>query len=147
MLACPPEAAPPRTEADVLEAGSVRVRLGAVTAINSCGVREWIQTIMGITEACALEYEDVSKPMIRQFSDVANVRGKGVVRSFMAPYFCEACDKEVQKKLVLTDEQEWLGNAEALRPPPRNCPECGAEMEFDEIPEDYLHFVKLQLKG
>lgn len=64
----------------------------------------------------------------------------------MAPYYCKACDKEVQKLLVIAQEGEHLGNVEALRAPPRKCPECGAPIEFDEVEEKYFHFIALQQK-
>ena len=127
--------------------GNVRFRLGNVKVINSCGVREWIQAMAPLQDRCSIEYEDVSVPLVKQFNAVINVRGSGKVRSFMAPYYCEGCNEEIQEHLVIAEEGDHLGDPESLSAPPRTCPKCQASLEFDETEEKFFHFIKVQMKG
>jgi hypothetical protein len=126
--------------------GKVRFELADVTAINSCGVREWINALREIEgRDTRIEFAGVSVALIQQFNMILNARGIGRVVSFHAPYYCEKCRKP-REMLLSIAEHPGLQTPGELRAPARECPACGAALEFDEIEEKYLNFLEIQLK-
>lgn len=126
--------------------GRVRFEMAAVSGINSCGVREWINVLREMDgRVMAIEYASVSVPMVQQFNMILNARGIGKVMSFFAPYFCGACRKP-REMLLKIEEHKELQKVGELAAPARKCPQCDQELEFDEIDEKYLNFLDLQLK-
>jgi DNA-directed RNA polymerase subunit RPC12/RpoP len=69
---------------------------------------------------------------------IYNFRGNARVRSFFAPYVCESCGHE-EEKLLDVQSQFPTGNAHSV--PDYQCEHCGAQMEFDDLPERYLSFL------
>jgi hypothetical protein len=126
--------------------GYVQFDLSGVAAINSCGVREWINALRELDGKVTLfEFTRVSVPMVQQFNMIVNARGNGRVVSFMAPYYCPQCRKP--REMLLTPESDKeLQQAGALSAPERKCPGCGSTLEFDEIEEKYLNFLEMQLR-
>lgn len=119
------------------------VDLSGVERINSCGVREWVNAMAGIPADRKVHFVNCSTAMIRQFSMIHNFSGKGEVLSFMGPYYCAECDREVDH---LITSRDLLGQA-TMRAPAVTCPECGKGMEFDEIESKYFHFLNSRLNG
>jgi hypothetical protein len=119
--------------------GRVSMHLGAVERINSCGVREWVnfmRALDGFSMVTELEMHACSPAVVGQLNTISNFRGMGRVASLLAPYLCERCDVE-ETRLVEV----------ALRPvetalPSFPCPRCGEPMEFDDLPDRYLSFLK-----
>lgn len=117
---------------------TVRLDLGGVTRINSCGVREWMEFVSALNErGVSLVLERCSPLIVTQLNLISNFAGQsGAVRSIMAPYFCSQCDDEHLKYVELN------GPIELEESTP--CPGCGGEMEFDDLPEAYLSFRNKQ---
>lgn len=126
--------------------GKVRFELADITAINSCGVREWINALREIEgRDTRIEFAGVSVALVQQFNMILNARGLGRVTSFHAPYYCDKC-RRPREILLTIAEHPGLQNAGELRVPARECPSCGQALEFDEIEEKYLNFLEIQLK-
>ena len=126
--------------------GRVRFDLSGVEAINSCGVREWINVLRGLeSREAAIEYAGVSVALVQQFNMILNARGIGKVLSFQAPYYCAKCRKPREVVLVIADHAQ-LQKAGALSAPPMSCTTCGDALEFDEIEEKFFNFLDLQLR-
>ena len=72
-----------------------------------------------------------------QLNMIYNFRGRAKIRSFYAPYVCDACGRE-EEQLIDVPAQ-----APGIRPnlPTFACPDCQAVMEFDDLPERYLSFL------
>jgi len=117
--------------------GNVDLRLEGITRINSCGVREWVNFVRGLDSVRTLSFSRCSPPVVLQLNTIYNFRGRARVRSFMAPYVCEACHNDEYK---LLDVAEHFPDRRAHVPAFR-CRKCGGVMVFDELPERYLSFL------
>lgn len=117
--------------------GDVELTLEAITRINSCGVREWVNFMRGLTQVRTLWFVRCSPPVVLQLNTIFNFRGRARVRSFLAPYVCEACHADEYK---LLDVDEHFPDRRAHVPAFR-CRRCGGVMVFDELPERYLSFL------
>ena len=126
-------------------AGNVRINLEGVTAINSCGIREWINMIRRLEETCQLKFEEVSVCMIHQFNMILNASGTGKVASFFAPYFCEPCDRQTEVRISTADHPDLAGKDGDPKAPEVSCTSCRKAMEFDDLPEKYFIFLETQL--
>lgn len=112
------------------------MNLGSVDLINSCGVREWIRFVRALAEANRpFELVRCAPAIVRQLNMVANFKGKGAVRSVLAPYYCEPCRHE-ELRLV-----ELAGGRPSDLDTEIPCPKCDKGMEFDDLPETYLAFL------
>jgi len=119
--------------------GRLVLDLGAITFINSLGVRDWIRLQAAATaQGLQVEMRRVAEVLVHQLNMIIATRGTAQVTSFFAPYACDACGREDS---LLIDA---VANAQALaqlQPPPMTCPECGAQMAFNDFPERYFSFL------
>lgn len=103
--------------------------------INSCGVREWVNFVRDLPHVTDLSFSHCSPAIVTQLNMIYNFRGNARIRSFYAPYVCEKCGQE-EEKLVDVSAQ---GGGQVI--PSFACSQCGATMEFDDLPERYLSFL------
>jgi hypothetical protein len=118
--------------------GDVELDLESVSRINSCGVREWVNFVRNLERVRSLSFTRCSPPVVLQLNTIYNFRGPAVVRSFLAPYVCEACHVDEYK---LLDVVEHFPDRQYNRVPAFLCRRCGGVMMFDELPERYLSFL------
>ncbi len=118
--------------------GKVVFHLQQVRRINSCGVREWINFVRDLDNVEELTFSHCSSVIVAQLNMIFNFRGSATLRSFYAPYICDACDIEVEKLLDIETSFPKGGDNE---PPEFPCDECGELMEFDDLPDHYLAFL------
>ena len=110
-----------------------------MTFINSLGVRDWIRMqAEAIRANLNVELRRVSEPIIHQLNMIIATRGNSRVSSFFAPYACDACGRE---ESLLVDAIANGASLAQLVPPPMRCPECGAQMAFNDFPERYFSFL------
>lgn len=126
--------------------GRVVVNLRNVSYVDSSGLREWIKAISNVPARCQLELHEVSVRFVYQLNMSLNARGRGRVVSFMAPYYCGRCEKRRDVLLVPEAHAKDLGRADAIAVPTQKCPDCGQVLIFDELPEEFFLFLKMQLK-
>lgn len=121
--------------------GVVWIDLGGVRRINSAGVRDWVNFIREVHDrADEVTLSRCSPAIVMQMNMISNFRGKARVASIFAPLVCPECDREDDVLVSLTPEQlEILPDGI----PERTCPDCGAAMELDDIPERYFAFLNL----
>ncbi len=123
--------------------GKLILDLADVEEINSCGVREWIHFVRNLTERSpGYELARCSPAVVRQLNAVSNFRGSGKISSVMLPYFCSSCGGEQFRLLVLGD-----GEASPVITDLVPCGQCGAEAEFDDLPDSYLGFAAPKMNG
>lgn len=127
--------------------GKVHINLRGVQYIDSSGLRDWIQAVGAVPNACEIEFHEVSIRFVYQLNMSLNARGPARVISFMAPYYCNRCDRQRDTLLVVDAYPQQLGRPEAISVPAQRCPDCGESLLFDELPEEYFLFLKMQLKG
>ena len=119
--------------------GRLVLDLAAVTFINSLGVRDWIRMQAAAQKAqLAVELRRVSEPLVHQLNMIIATRGAATVTSFFAPYACDACGRE---ESLIIDAVANGPQLAQLQPPPMTCPECGAQMAFNDFPERYFSFL------
>ena len=117
--------------------GRLVLDLAGVNFINSLGVRDWIRMQSEATrQSIAIELRRVSEPIIHQLNMIIATRGTSRVASFFAPYACDACGRE--ESLLVDATSPGLVQLVA---PPQKCPECAAEMAFNDFPERYFSFL------
>ena len=123
------------------ETGRVVLDLGGVTFINSLGVRDWIRMQAAAQKAnLAIELRRVSEPLVHQLNMIIATRGAAHVTSFYAPYACDACGRE---ESLLVDAVTNAAQLAKLEPPAMSCPECKAQMVFNDFPERYFSFLSV----
>jgi eukaryotic-like serine/threonine-protein kinase len=121
--------------------GRLVLDLGAVTFINSLGVRDWIRMQAAAQRTgIAVELRRLSEPLVHQLNMIVAARGAAHVTSFFAPYACDACGRE---ESLLIDAVANHDRLLRLDPPPMACPECGAQMAFNDFPERYFSFLSV----
>ena len=124
-----------------IEGRTVVIDLSGVERINSCGVRDWVNWL-GDLEAAGKSVVLVrcSPCIVTQINLVHNFTGKGLVKSFFAPYYCGKCDKEQQKLLQV---EAFSGNTTLRAPVFRadGCQNVPCELQFDDIEESYFAFL------
>ena len=124
-----------------IEGRTVVIDLSGVERINSCGVRDWVNWLNDL-EATGRQVVLVrcSPCIVTQINLVHNFTGKGIVKSFFAPYYCGRCDKEQQKLLQV---EQFTGAAQPIAPTFRaeGCQNVPCELQFDDIEESYFAFL------
>jgi eukaryotic-like serine/threonine-protein kinase len=119
--------------------GRLVLDLAAITFINSLGVRDWIRMQAAAQKGnLAVELRRVAEPLVHQLNMIIATRGSSVVSSFFAPYACDACGRE---ESLLIDAIANADRLIRLDPPPMTCPECSAQMAFNDFPERYFSFL------
>jgi anti-anti-sigma regulatory factor len=121
-----------------IPAGEVIINSSEVERINSCGVREWITALKGVTSDAKISYTECSPAFLDQINMISNFIGNGEVVSMYIPYLCESCDT---KKDVLIKLSECLVDDE-LELPEEECVECSDPMELGDDPEQLFSFLE-----
>ena len=114
----------------------VEIDLGAITMINSTGVREWVSAIYKckakkIYTNCPVWVIDQAN-MVKEF-----LGNNSVVESFFGRYYCEDCDEESQILWHTVKDFPDLNNIEI---PEKVC-NCGQLMQFDDDEDEYFTFL------
>jgi hypothetical protein len=118
--------------------GEVDFRLAGITRVNSCGVREWVNFVRDLPLVRQLRFVHCSPAFVTQLNTIYNFRGVARVRSLLAPYVCERCAVEEYKVIDVDDRFPGA----SMMVPSFPCARCGGAMEFDDLPERYLSFLK-----
>jgi hypothetical protein len=113
----------------------IRLDVGGVGRINSCGVREWINFIRAMPTSSALEIENFTPALVSQLNMINNFVGSAKVLSVHAPYVCPSCGRE---ESVVVDVS--AGGAVSLGAV--SCPSCKEQMEFDDLEDSYFAFLQ-----
>jgi hypothetical protein len=118
--------------------GALILNFSGVTAINSLGIRSWVNFLKDVGDTHVV-YEECPPLIVRQMNMVPSFLGKSQVASVFIPYICDECENE---KIVLVTEDKFKGGQIQVQ---ANlvCDKCQkGEMEFDGQPKQYFAFVK-----
>jgi len=118
--------------------GQVVFHLAEVRRINSCGVREWVNFVRELPQVTELIFSHCSPAIVTQLNMISNFRGPARIRSFLAPYVCERCNREEER---LIDVRQHFAGGDLTRAPEFRCERCQSPLEFDDIPERYFAFL------
>lgn len=124
---------------DLAGATKVIVDLDGVTAINSCGIREWIKWIRTAAPSVPVVYRNCPKIIVDQINMVAGFLPEyGKVESFYVPYYSDASGNE--KMILFKEGAEFKGSE--VNPPAEVKDEDGSLMEMDVIEAKYFKFLQ-----
>lgn len=125
--------------ANIASATEIEIDLENVSAINSCGIREWIKWIKSANQANTIVYKNCPKVIVDQINMVAGfLPDNGRVESFYVPYYSEETDEE--KMILFKSGVEYNGGE--INPPAEVKDSSGEEMEMDIIEAKYFKFLK-----
>lgn len=121
-------------------AQEVVLELEKVSAINSCGIREWVKWVKSAKPGTKITMKHCPKVIVDQINMVAGfLPENGLVESFYVPYYAEGSGNE--KMVLFRNGQEFTGGN--LKPPAGiKDDETGDEMEMDVIEAKYFKFLK-----
>jgi hypothetical protein len=114
--------------------GIALVDLDGVRRISSYGVRQWVKTMKAIP-ATYVGFVRVRPELMMQFNIMTHFAGKGELLSFYLPYVCGPCGEATD---LLLDVESQYEQIRAFTIPAVTCGACGAEAQFDDVPESYL---------
>jgi CheY-like chemotaxis protein len=109
-----------------------------VRYINSQGSRLWTALLRDLDPSIEYTFSRCSVAFTTQASMVVGFLGRGRVASFMAPYRCEACDRD-EVRLLQTATLVAEGDVHIV--PRFRCAECAGYLVLDEMPERYFAFL------
>lgn len=113
--------------------GKVTFDLSGVTRVTSGGVTRWIKLLRRLNSVQELSLVRCSVAVVTQLNMVRGFQGPGVVRSFYAPYVCEASGEEEDVLLTPSQVPDPLN-------PPRLSRQSG-EMVLNDLPRRYFAFL------
>lgn len=120
-----------------VEGRKILIHLARVEHLNALGVRDFVTWVRDLeARGNTLYFVHCPPPVIAQVNQVRNFAGaRGHVLSFLAPYFCETCERE-QLETFLTQDVRTLTS-----PPAGLCHACGGGLSF-EGPPGFFNFLK-----
>ena len=124
---------------DLAGTNKVVIDLDGVTAINSCGIREWIKWIRTAPASTPVTYKNCPKVIVDQINMVAGfLPDNGQVESFYVPYYNDDTGNE---KMILFKAGAEFKNGEVF-PPAEVKGDEGEVMEMDVIEAKYFKFLQ-----
>jgi len=124
-----------------LESLHITFDMGGVRYLNSTGIRRWVEFLERIDADASYSFVRCSVAFTTQIGLVSRATGRGSVVSFMAPYYCEMCDREAQQ--LLQTRALAVSDAQPVPAAPEfDCPQCGGPLQFDEMPERFFAFMR-----
>lgn len=125
---------------DALEEGHpvIEFDLADVYLFNSAGVRPWARLLRLLGNA-TIRFIRCSQAFTMQAARVPDVVGPGTVISMWAPFRCDGCDREqirpLQAAAIVIDDT-------GMYVPSFACPACGGALRLDDMPQEYLQFLR-----
>lgn len=119
--------------------GPLTIDLADVTYINSLGVRDWVDFLRRLEgKGVTVAFERCADVMVLQMNMINGARGKAEVRSFFAPFACDACGWEGAS---LVETQRVAPVVTAGGTPEIRCPDCGQTARFADFVDRYFLFL------
>ena len=119
----------------------LKLALTRIRAINSHGVRKWLQ-FLSAWGAAPLELHGCPPCFVDMMVMVINAAAADGstkrVRSVQVPYRCHTCSQEVLATIPISDS---LCKDGSISLPDRSCKECGSPLEVTVEPAEYFSFL------
>ena len=111
----------------------------SVSSINSCGVRSWINFLRDVeTKNPEIQFEHCTPEVVMQINMIPSFKGNAVVKSVYGNFICDDCGEE--KEELFTDGVN-LPEGNSIELDTIQCPNCGAEMELEEMEDEFFAFL------
>ncbi len=117
--------------------GVVAIDLSGVTRVTSFGVRQWVAAISSL-HAPYIGIVNCRPAVVAQLNMVRNFAGTAEILSIFLPYACPSCGLSFE---TLADLRRQHAHLSAFVVPAEKCSRCGADAEFDDLPEVYLAYI------
>lgn len=128
-----------------VEAGkyqAITLDLANIKAINSVGIREWLNWIRPLAEKSDFILENCPKAMVFQFNMVEGfLPPRSRVASFFVPFYSESADKEANVLFTVGKEVTAGGGAVQINYDPK-ANGFEDDMEMDVTEAKYFQFLK-----
>ncbi len=134
-------------EFPVVEGGkfqTITLDLKGVKAINSVGIREWLNWIRPLAETAQFILENCPKAMVFQFNMVEGfLPPQSRVASFYVPFYSESADQEENVLFKVGQEVTAIGGNIAINYDPKAANLGGVDdMEMDVTEGKYFQFLR-----
>lgn len=115
----------------------LHVNCKGISRINSVGVKAWIKYFQNLAgKSVKLKFQECSTAIVEQINLISNFTCGGEVESIFVPFSCQKCSAELVG-LFRVDALKKLN----FEVPSLKCTKCGGSAVFDDIPDEYFHFV------
>lgn len=116
------------------------IDLEKVEAINSCGIRDWIQWLKTSPADCKIEYRNCPKVIVDQMNMIKGFLPENAhVESFYVPYY--APDSDIEKMILYRKGVDFKDDSVDIQDTYTD-PDTNEEYEIDVIPEKYFKFIQ-----
>jgi CheY-like chemotaxis protein len=106
--------------------------------VNSESVQRWMEFIRGLDSSQRVHLIECPVAFVHHANLIVNLLERQDVRSFYAPYTCEACGLDEEKLIDVTAD---LDGGQRRLPPARACSSCGGPLTFDALEAQYFAFL------
>lgn len=124
---------------DEIALGSARILINTkdIDHINSVGVKIWTKFLRRLMESGAEVDLVACSPMIIDQTNLVPTFARGArITSLFVPFICATCGTETTCLFTTAElAQTELENLKV------GCRKCGADAEFDDVPEEYFAFL------
>jgi DNA-directed RNA polymerase subunit RPC12/RpoP len=121
--------------------GRFELIMKEVTRFNSQGIRNWIRYMSGlVAKGILVRLVECSPGTVEAMNHVQSLTQGMQVDSVYVPYYCSQCEKELLGLFKVSDIKKLN-----FKVPDLSCPGCGGGAIFDDLPQEYFHFI--QRKG
>lgn len=114
----------------------LRVVCSGVSRINSIGVKRWINYFQGRNRSLPLEFVEFPPIFVQQLNALRNFVPANTIKSVQLPYSCQEC----AHSFTLLSPCEDIKKT-GMVPLDVSCPKCSKPADFDDFPDEYLHFI------
>lgn len=110
-----------------------------VTAVNSCGVRSWINFMRELQkDQRSIVFDECTGEIVMQINMIPSFKGNANIRSVYGSFACEGCGHEED---ILFEAGKNLPKSPDAGLAAVKCKACGAEMELEEMEEEFFAFL------
>lgn len=130
---------------DLAQITKMELDLKNISAINSVGIREWMEWIKPLAAKVSIRMKNCPKAMVFQFNMVEGFLPQGaVVESFYVPFFCEELDQEENVLFVVGRDVVPGPGGVTVNFDPKQIKGAkeGCEFEMDVTESKYFQFLK-----
>jgi hypothetical protein len=116
----------------------LQVSCKSLVRLNSNGVRAWMRYFEGVrARGTKVVLIECSPAIVEKVNSFRNFTCGAEIVSIYVPYFCTGCKRELTGLFTV----EELKRSRA-RMPELDCPSCSKKAEFDDVPNEYFHFLE-----
>ena len=121
--------------------GQVVMDLNGVKAINSVGIRTWLQWFSSFGD-CNFVFENCPKSVVMQMNMVEGfLPPSSTVKSFYVPYYCESCDEEIDQLFTVGKKIKVANGDVKIEFDPTKLCSDGGTAELDANETKYFKFL------